>query len=232
MNASTTTSPMAVDSSRPPSAPHSAAASLVGQAIDGLIGNTLTITKFTGSALVEDDPVGTVRALRGMIKAAQDGDLSQPEAILMLQALSLDAIFGNLARRAADSISTDIGRSDRLLRLALKAQAQSRASLETLITAKNPPVVIARQANISAGHQQVNNGGMTREACNPSDGAELRAEKFGSTPIKVLEDTGHVERMDAGTSLEAGCCDQDVEALGRRDGTAHVGRESSKLAQC
>ena len=46
---------------------------------------------------------------------------------------------------------------DRYMRLALKAQGQCRATLETLATIKNPPVVFARQANIAQGPQQVNN---------------------------------------------------------------------------
>jgi hypothetical protein len=44
------------------------------------------------------------------------------------------------------------------MRLALKAQGQCRATLETLAAIKNPPVVFAKQRNISHGHQQVNNG--------------------------------------------------------------------------
>jgi len=44
------------------------------------------------------------------------------------------------------------------LRLALKAQSQSRASIESLAQIKNPPVVYARQAYLANGPQQVNNG--------------------------------------------------------------------------
>jgi hypothetical protein len=36
-------------------------------------------------------------------------------------------------------------------RLALKAQSQCRATIETLAAIKNPPVVVARQANIAQG---------------------------------------------------------------------------------
>jgi hypothetical protein len=43
------------------------------------------------------------------------------------------------------------------LRLELKAQAQCRSTLETLATIKNPPVIYAKQANIS-NNQQINNG--------------------------------------------------------------------------
>jgi hypothetical protein len=47
---------------------------------------------------------------------------------------------------------------DPYLRLALKAQTQCRATLETLATIKNPPIIYAKQANFANGHQQVNNG--------------------------------------------------------------------------
>jgi hypothetical protein len=42
------------------------------------------------------------------------------------------------------------------MRLAFKAQSQSRATIETLAAIKNPPVVFTRQANIANGPQQVN----------------------------------------------------------------------------
>jgi len=44
------------------------------------------------------------------------------------------------------------------MRLALKAQSQCARTIEVLAAMKNPPVVFAKQANISHGHQQVNNG--------------------------------------------------------------------------
>ena len=47
--------------------------------------------------------------------------------------------------------------TDRYMRLALKAQAQCRATVETLAEIKNPPTLFARQANIAHGPQQVNN---------------------------------------------------------------------------
>ncbi len=89
-------------------------------------------------------------------KVAQDGDMKPAEAMLYGQALALQTIFTSLACRAA----TD----DRLkhfqvnMSLALKAQAQCRATLEALALVKNPMPYI-RQANIAHGPQQVNNAG-------------------------------------------------------------------------
>jgi hypothetical protein len=44
------------------------------------------------------------------------------------------------------------------MRMALRAQAQCRTTLETLANIKNAPVVFARQANVTTGPQQINNG--------------------------------------------------------------------------
>jgi hypothetical protein len=46
------------------------------------------------------------------------------------------------------------------MRVALKAQSQCRATLETLAAIKNPPLVYAKQANVTTGPQQINNGTM------------------------------------------------------------------------
>ena len=87
------------------------------------------------------------------------------------------------------------------MRLALKAQSQCRATLETLATIKNPPVVIARQANISSGPQQVNNGPFPR------------AEGIESTPNELLEQTNG-ERLDTGAASEAIGSDPAMATVG------------------
>jgi len=92
------------------------------------------------------------------IKAVQAGDLKGCEAMLFGQAQSLQSIFQNLAAQAAANIGHYPKAVDSYLRLALKAQSQCRATLETLAAIKNPPTVFARQANITTGPQQVNNG--------------------------------------------------------------------------
>ncbi|MGH6634623.1 MAG: hypothetical protein ACRED0_00280 [Gammaproteobacteria bacterium] len=96
-----------------------------------------------------------ISGLAEQCDAVNRGDLKRAESLLTVQAHSLDAIFNNLARRAIKAEYMD--NLDRYLRLALKAQSQCRATLETLAAIKNPPVVYARQANIAHGPQQVNN---------------------------------------------------------------------------
>jgi hypothetical protein len=64
------------------------------------------------------------------------------------------------------------------MRLALKAQSQCRATLETLAQIKNPPVVLARQANIAQGRPSVSRRdrycrrGFRGERWNPHGGQD------------------------------------------------------------
>lgn len=91
-------------------------------------------------------------------QALRKGDLTDAERMLMAHASTLDVIFHQLARRAAQTADHSIGACDAYLRLALKAQSQCRATLEALSWVKSPrSVSFVRQANIANGPQQVNN---------------------------------------------------------------------------
>ncbi|SEO88597.1 hypothetical protein [Nitrosovibrio sp. Nv6] len=94
--------------------------------------------------------------LRDQAKAVNRGDLAQAEAMLMNQATALQSLFARLTEKAF--LATQLPQFEGFMRMALRAQNQCRATLETLSTIKNPPVIYAKQANISQGHQQVNNG--------------------------------------------------------------------------
>jgi hypothetical protein len=142
---------------------------------------------------------------------ASAGDLSRSEGMLTVQAHTLDAIFNNLARRAALNMGEYMNAAETYMRLALKAQAQCRATLETLAAIKNPqPVAFVRQANISHGPQQVNNQGYET---NTRERAPARAEDSEIQPNKVLEQQ-HGERMDFGTARAAGGADSKMETVG------------------
>lgn len=127
------------------------------------------------------------------------GDLGRVERMLSNQLLTLDMLFNNLAQRSGRQ-ETFKG-IEVLMRLALKAQAQSRATAETLSIIKNPMPYI-KQANIAHGHQQVNNG-------QPPTGAG----NFESEPNKLLEvDDGNV--LDFGAQTASSRADQELEAVG------------------
>ena len=84
------------------------------------------------------------------------GNMTRPEAMLLSQAHTLDALFNNLVMKGLDQ--THMPHYESFLRLAYKAQSQCRSTLQTLSDIKNPSVVYAKQANITHGNQQVNNG--------------------------------------------------------------------------
>jgi hypothetical protein len=112
---------------------------------------------------------------------------------------TLDTIFNELARLSRENLRAQhLEATDRLMRLALKAQSQCRATIETLAEIKNPSqVAFVKQANIAHGPQQVNNG---RPGTFVDEHA--RAGKNPSTPNGLLEKIKHVTRVGGGTSRE------------------------------
>ena len=105
------------------------------------------------------------------------GDMKRPEAILVSQAHALNSLFVALACASHENMGGGhCDAADRYLRLALKAQSQCRATLETLAAIKNPPACsIAQQANVTTGPQQINNG--QHPALRARGKIELRAEQ-------------------------------------------------------
>jgi hypothetical protein len=99
-----------------------------------------------------------VQTLKDQGVAANRSDLSQAEAMLMNQATALQSLFAHMAERASGAEL--LPQFEAFTRTALRAQAQCRATLETLATIKNPPIVYVKQANVTTGPQQINNGMM------------------------------------------------------------------------
>jgi Tfp pilus assembly protein PilE len=117
----------------------------------------------------------------------QDSDLSRAEQMLMSQAASLEQIFTNLAIRA--SMQTDLGWLKVLTTLALKAQNQSRCTLQALATIKNPSTTtFIKQANLANGHQQINN--------------QLSAEKKSVLKNELLGADHDSTQMDIRTTIQ------------------------------
>ncbi len=140
--------------------------------------------------------------LRDQASAVNRGDLSHAEAMLMNQATALQSLFARLAERGMGCDSAPAFEVN--MRMALRAQNQCRATLETLAAIKNPPVIFAKQANIANGHQQINNG-------SPSQAQENQNQQS-----KLLEEQ-HGEWLDTGTSGAAIGADKAMEAVGEID---------------
>ena len=156
------------------------------------------------------DITGLIDELRQQAATASGGDLKRQEAMLAIQAHTLDTIFNELARRSQVNMGHYLDAGDRYMRLALKAQSQCRATIETLAEMKNPkPVAFVQQANIANGPQQVNNG--------PQPGAS-RARESEIQQSKLLEEQRD-EWLDARAAQAAGSGNPSVEAVGAIYGT-------------
>lgn len=153
------------------------------------------------------DTPALIRLLKDRGEAVNQGDMTHAEAMLSAQATALQTLFTRLAERAMEQ--SHMPNLEGFMRLALRAQSQCRATLETLATIKSPPVIYARQANVTTGPQQVNNG-----VAAPSRTGGIENEQN-----KLLEaDNG--KWLDAGTTSTTGGIDQEMASVGAVDGAA------------
>lgn len=103
-------------------------------------------------------------------KAAEAGDIAMVSQVLAAQALTLDAMFAELARRTAMNAGDYINAAERYGRLALKAQSNCRATLEALVRLHQPREQTVRHVHVSEGGQAVvaehfyNHRGVTENA--------------------------------------------------------------------
>ena len=172
-------------------------------ATDGAL-TAITLQAYAGGG----KELGVTELLAAMRKAGDEtvaGDMGRFERVLTHQFLTLDALFNNLAQRS--------GRQDSfkgievLMRLALKAQAQARATAETLALIKNPMPYI-RQANIANGPQQVNNGSFQNSTRTRASAAKTQ------TPPNELLEHQHGNTLDIGAQAAAGRANKKLETVG------------------
>lgn len=130
-----------------------------------------------------------VQAMRKKVEQVQAGNLSGLEEMLTAQAVALNAIFTECARRASLNMGEYMNAAELYLRLGMKAQGQCRATLQTLAEIKNPrPVAFVKQANIAHGPQQVNNGPATGEAISHARELGNQANKLSGGGNELLPD--------------------------------------------
>ena len=129
-----------------------------------------------------------VASLREKITDIQNGDMKPIEAMLIAQAQALQTMFVSLGRDAV--AKTQLNQYTAFMNLALKAQSQSRATILALIELKYPKqATFVKQANISNGHQQVNNGTNTH--------THAHARENSNQPNELLEVNHGSEKMDS-----------------------------------
>ncbi len=101
-------------------------------------------------------PLSLITLVELMAARVGTGDLADLEDLLVAQAVSLNALYVNLTIQASEAKAD---RQRDLLVLAMKVQSNCRATIAAIGDLKFPKAAatFVRQANISAGPQQVNN---------------------------------------------------------------------------
>ena len=149
--------------------------------------NAIVIDSFKGNLFGERVELGgIIDSLQQSSEQLQSGTpLLLAERILMSQAQSLNAVFCDMAKRA--NRQEYVANMDKLLRLALKAQSQCRATLETLANIKNPPIVFAKHANIAhqqqINNQQINHTAQSEQTSEPVQQAQTAIEHYPKQAI-------------------------------------------------
>lgn len=181
-------------------------------AVSPCMNGVMVMEAFTGNLLGKDSTGITelVESLRESTRKVNDGDLSTLEAMLISQATALQTIFTSYARRA--QVQTLQRNLEAFMGMALKAQAQSRATIQAVIELKYPKqATFVKQANIANGPQQVNNG----EGFPTSTRTGAHARENQSEQSKLLEDGSDGRTyLDTGTTPAAARGHQDMETMG------------------
>lgn len=94
-------------------------------------------------------------AIRAKGDFAEKGELGFVSRMLSAQAVTLDNIFTEMARRMALNMGEYLGATETYGRIALKAQAQSRATLEALAKLHQPREQTVRHVHVNEGGQAV-----------------------------------------------------------------------------
>lgn len=167
------------------------------------------IDAFQGNLFGKDVDLGElIDCLGGVTKAVNGGDLSNLEAMLVSQATALQTMFASLAKRAAHQ--EHLKHYGVFMGLALKAQAQSRATISALVDLKYPrQATFIKQANVAHGPQQVNNGTASPA---PANDPVTHVEETKPTHPELLE-AQHGERLDTGATSKAGRIDPHLATV-------------------
>lgn len=163
-----------------------------------LSASVLTICQNIDHSQVTD----LVGELKRQSTAINADDLSRAEGMLTAQAHTLDGLFAKLTGDALRC--SDLEKLERYMKLALRAQNQARATLQTLVELKAPKkVAFFQQANI--GNQvQVNN-----------ESKRTRTRKNHKVPNELLEEH-HGERLDTRTTRTTGRVDPTMAPVGKK----------------
>ena len=181
----------------------------------------MVVNAYQGHIMGKDVDIGElVTTMETTFKEVNDGDLSNMEAMLVGQATALQTMFTHLAQRAVEQ--ENMKHYQTFMVLALKAQAQSRATISALVDLKYPKqaATFVKQANIANGPQQVNNGAKP-ESGTVRAGTHAHAGQNTGRENELLEQQ-HGNYLDTRAQGTAGGADTHLEAVGTGQRAAHA----------
>lgn len=133
-------------------------------------------------------------ALAVEVRRAVEGDLSLSSRILASQAIALDTIFTEMARRSCINLGEYPEAAERYMRLALKAQASCRSTLEALGRLHQPREQTVRHVHVNDGGQAV----ITDQFHHHTGGQELGKSVKQSHATREAGQCAALPRQDAG----------------------------------
>lgn len=177
--------------------------------IDPALHTMATLDLVNERFIKEVDLFELTAELEAQAEAVKGRDLGELEAVLACNVKTLDIAFHQLLRTAFHNFQKP-ALLDQYMKLALRAQNQSRMTAETISRIQNPPTLaIVGQANIANGPQQVNNGA-----------APVRARETEIQRTELLEESSG-QRLDTRAPSTAGRADPELETVGAIDRAAH-----------
>src|SRR3990167_10969508 len=114
----------------------------------------MTINQLHGRGHMLDAPT-VMKELMQSAKKVSNGNVTEIEQMLMVQAKTLDYVFYDALTKLVDL--SMINQIECFMNIALRAQTQSRKTLATLAELKHPRRTTFIQQQNNAGIQQVNN---------------------------------------------------------------------------
>lgn len=99
--------------------------------------------------------MASTAAIADNMAKARDGEKTMPSDILAAQAVVLHTMFTELARRASLNMGQHIDAADRYMRLALKARANCRATLEALTKLHQPREQTVKHVHVNEDGQAI-----------------------------------------------------------------------------
>jgi hypothetical protein len=185
--------------------------------VSGQLTATQLMHMYSPPLATESIPIGELAAALGdMAVQVEKGNMASVERLLVAQAVALNTLFGEFARRAAVNLGTHLDATESYMRLALKCQQQSASTLRTLGDIKNPraPVSFVKQQN-NATTQQVNNGPVMQGTAPTatSTHAHTRTEEKPVSTNELLEHHNG-EWLDTGAASGSSRGNQTMATVG------------------